>query len=60
MFKVKIPWVENWNEVCISVLEVFGLPGVKYVYHPLNDCMEFEFVSKKDAELCQILLSEKI
>jgi len=42
------------------VLEVFGLPGDRFVYHPFEDFMEFHFKSKKDADLCRILLSEKI
>jgi len=39
---------------------VFGLPGNKFVSHPKPDSMEFYFKSKKDAELCKILLSERI
>lgn len=52
-----VPW---WNECCAMVLEVFGLPGDRFVYHPFEDFMEFHFKSKKDADLCRILLSEKI
>lgn len=49
-----------WNECCAKVLEVFGLPGDRFVYTPSIDFMTFTFKSKKDAMLCRILLSEKI
>jgi len=49
-----------WNETCALVLEVFGLPGNRYESHPDTDCMLFTFKSKKDADLCKILLSERL
>ena len=49
-----------WNETCASVLEVFGLPGNRFYYKPYTTHMTFTFKSKKDADLCKILLSEKI
>ncbi len=62
--KVRIPWEGQsghwWNETCIEVLEVFGLPGNRFNFHPHPNYMEFSFTNKKDADLCQILLSEKI
>jgi hypothetical protein len=45
--------------VCALVLEVFGLPGNRYESHPDSDYMLFKFKSKKDADLCRILLSER-
>ena len=47
-----------WNECCASVVEVFGLPGNRFVYTPNMDYMTFTFKNKKDADLCRILLSE--
>lgn len=52
--------VDWWNETCATVLEVFGLPGDRFVYHPSEDFMTFTFKSTKDADLCRILLSEKL
>lgn len=52
-----IPW---WNECCAMVLEVFGLPGDRFMYRPHVDYMIFEFKSKKDEDLCRILLSERL
>lgn len=49
-----------WNETCASVLEVFGLPGQRFYYRPYDTHMTFTFKSKKDADLCRILLSEKL
>lgn len=49
-----------WNETCAMVLEVFGLPGNKFVYKPYESFMTFTFKSKKDADLCRILLSERL
>lgn len=48
----------DWNEACAKVLEVFGLPGHRYYYRPLDTNMMFIFKSVKDAALCRILLSE--
>jgi hypothetical protein len=51
---------EWWNETCANVVEVFGLPGQRYFYKPYPDFMTFTFKSKKDADLCKVLLSDKI
>jgi hypothetical protein len=61
---VRIDWDNQngfwWNETCALVLEVFGLPGHRYESHPDSDYMLFTFKSKKDADLCRILLSERL
>ena len=61
---VSLPWHGQknywWNEVCADVLEVFGLPGDRFTSHPKMDQMDFHFKSKKDADLCRLMLSEKI
>jgi hypothetical protein len=49
-----------WNETCAMVLEVFGLPGDRYESRPEHDYMSFKFKNTKDADLCKILLSERI
>ena len=59
-----VPWNNHtayrWNETCADVLEVFGLPGHKFTTSTQLDYMEFYFKSNRDAELCKVLLSEKI
>jgi hypothetical protein len=61
---IYVPWNNQsgfwWNETCAMVLEVFGLPGNRYQSHPEQDYMRFTFNSKKDADLCRILLSERL
>ena len=49
-----------WNETCAMVVEVFGLPGNRYESKPEHDFMSFTFKNNKDADLCKILLSERI
>ena len=49
-----------WNETCAMVLEVFGLPGDRYESKPEHDYMSFTFKNTKDAEICRILLSERL
>jgi hypothetical protein len=49
-----------WNDTCAMVLEVFGLPGDRYESKPEHDYMSFTFKNTKDAELCKILLSERL
>jgi hypothetical protein len=49
-----------WNETCSMVLEVFGLPGERYESKPDQDYMSFTFKNEKDADLCRILLSERL
>ena len=49
-----------WNDTCALVLEVFGLPGHRFFYTPSEDFMTFTFKSTKDADLCRILLSERL
>ncbi len=62
---VRVNWTNEqgtiwWNETCAMVLEVFGLPGHRFVYHPHMDYMTFDFASEKDAIMCKILLSDRL
>jgi hypothetical protein len=63
-YKVSLSWTGQsghwWNEACADVLEVFGLPGNRYFTKPTTNYMDFYFKSEKDADLCKILLSEKL
>ena len=63
--KIRVNWHSGsgsvwWNETCAMVLEVFGLPGHKFIYKPYEDYMEFLFSSEKDAIMCKILLSDRL
>jgi hypothetical protein len=64
VWELRLDWHNQdgkwWNEACADVVEVFGLPGDRFTSHPHEDCMLFRFNSKKDYQLCKILLSDKI
>jgi hypothetical protein len=56
-----VPWQQPnmpWNEICAKVIEVFGLPGDRFIYSTSTHFMVFRFKSKKDFVLGEILLSE--
>lgn len=60
-YNIYIEWSHNpvpWNEICIKVIEVFGLPGNRYVHSSTPHLMIFRFKSEKDFILAEILLSE--
>jgi hypothetical protein len=50
----------DWNHICADVMEVFGLPGHRFSSHFTPKEITLYFKSKKDLELCKILLSEKL
>ena len=64
VYEIRLNWDNQnkywWNQVCADVVEIFGLPGDRFTSHPHEDCMLFRFKSKKDYQLCKILLSDKI
>lgn len=64
-FSVTVGWQTGqgniwWNETCAMVLEVFGLPGDRFVYTPGPNDMMFSFKNEKDQMICQTLLSDRI
>lgn len=63
-YQIKINWNVNqgtiwWNETCAMVLEVFGLPGHRFIYTPSLDYMLFKFKTEKDYLLAQLLLGDR-
>lgn len=60
-YNIYIEWQYEkmpWNEICAKVIEIFGLPGDRYVSSPSTHFMVFRFKSEKDFMLAEILLSE--
>lgn len=63
---VTLPWkssgkeVTPWNDVCADIIEVFGLPGNRFMSHATPDSMTFYFKTEYDASLCKVLISDKI
>ena len=62
--EVKITYVYQdkiwWDELCIKVIEAFGLPGKKYTTLVNEDNLIFKFNSDHDATMCRLVLSEYI
>jgi hypothetical protein len=52
---VRVGWNLNsptpWNEVTARALEVFGLPGDRYITHLTQDYLEYHFRDPHDATL---------
>jgi hypothetical protein len=57
---VRLNWVPGrdtdtqWNEICVSAIEEFGLPGNKFTWKPTEEYMDFIFVDPRDALLFQL------
>jgi hypothetical protein len=57
---VRIDWERKtangkyWNDICARCIEMFGLPGHRYVTHAYINYMEFIFNSEKDAIMFSI------
>lgn len=53
--KIKLAWLDGegdnpiWSEVCAWCVEQYGLPGAKFMWHPMSEHMEFDFYDEKDA-----------
>lgn len=41
--------MDQWNNVCIWVIETYGLPGHKYITEVSTDYMIFKFKEKEHA-----------
>lgn len=58
--RVRISWmigdkISDWDETCIRAIELFGLPGDRFITHLTSEYMDFIFKDEKDAlvfELC--------
>ncbi len=51
-YVIEIPLIRahrvDWNEICVWVLEQFGLPGDRYSTHATTDSMTFRFKNRQD------------
>ena len=53
-YTIIIPWrygdtIESWDQMCIWVVEQFGLPGDRFSFRPSRNDMKFSFRSQQDA-----------
>jgi hypothetical protein len=49
-----------WNEICADAVELFGLPGDRYMTQPNINDMTWYFRSEADALLFKLKFSEVI
>jgi hypothetical protein len=65
-YPVIIPWsskldtVSAWNEVCAQGMEMFGLPGNRYVTDANVNDMTWWFKNEQDALLMTLKFSEQL
>ena len=64
-FYCTIPWRENdnnqrWDEICISAIELFGMPGNRYVTDISQDQMSWIFKTEQDQLLFKLKFSESV
>lgn len=65
-YPVVIPWQQNldtvtaWNEVCAQAMEIFGLPGNRYITEANVNDMTWYFKDPKDAILMTLKFSEAV
>ena len=66
MVTVHIPWSPKagnilvWDEITISIIERFGLPGNKYTTELTDSYMNFVFKDEREGLVCQLLVSDYI
>lgn len=65
-YPVIVPWnsqhdtVTAWNEICAQGMEMFGLPGNRYVTQANVNDMTWWFRSEQDALLMTLKFSEQL
>ena len=66
MVTVHVPWslkadsIPIWDEITISIIERFGLPGDKYTTELTDSYMNFVFKDEREGLVCQLLVSDYI
>ena len=66
MVTVHVPWsskagsIPVWDEITISIIERFGLPGDKYTTELTDGYMNFLFKDEREGLVCQLLVSDYI
>ncbi len=59
-YPLKVSWSigdgygDSWNEICIKVIEKFGLPGDKYTTELANRWIIFNFNTPEDLLLAKL------
>jgi len=50
--------IPHWDEICIQAIELFGLPGGRYITDIGGNCMDWIFKDPKDALVFKLKFSE--
>ena len=50
--------IPHWDEICIRAIELFGLPGGRYITDIGGNFMDWIFRDSKDAVLFKLKFSE--
>jgi hypothetical protein len=50
----------RWDHICIDAIELFGLPGERYITDISNTRMDWAFKDPKDALVFKLKFSEVI
>lgn len=65
-YPVAVPWsarldtVSAWNEICAQGMEMFGLPGDRYITDANVNDMTWWFANEHDALLMKLKFSEQL
>ena len=57
-WNITIGTVRSWNEICADGMELFGLPGDRYITDISERSMTWSFRSDQDAVLFRLKFSE--
>ena len=50
--------IPHWDKICIEAMELFGLPGDRYITNIGSNCMDWIFRDQQDALLFKLKFSE--
>jgi hypothetical protein len=59
-WNITIGTVRSWNEICADGIELFGLPGDRYITHATQDSLTWKFSDAQDALLFRLKFSEHL
>ena len=59
-WNITIGTVRSWNEICADGMELFGLPGHRYITHATEDSLTWLFRDPQDALLFRLKFSEHL
>ena len=57
LFRNNVP---DWDRVCIEAMELFGLPGGRYITNIGSDGMDWIFQNQQDALLFKLKFGEVV